>query len=315
MTGERRFDAGLLAALVNHTAEDAAAICARLPSPVLVYSVPDADEQDRIAARIEDDIETRDMRVSGENDPTVWERGWQEVADALARDTISYDALRPQYFHDDAPPCRLFGEFIVPGSRDFEYWVGLHLRAAVLNRHVAGYGHVVEYGCGTGINLFLLASLFPKMRLTGLDWAGASARILEAMAAQTGADISGGRFNMLTAEADTDVPFGGESAVVTIHAMEQLYTRWRPFIDYIRARRPGICVHIEPVFELYDADHPLDALARRFHRKRHYLEGFLPALRDMEQDGEVDILECRRIPFGGQYHEAHSVIAWRPAGG
>ena len=93
-----RVDPGndLLATLANVSAEAAEGICERLPSPPLVYSVPDAAEQDRIAARIEEDIETRDMRVSGDDDPTVWERGWGEVAEALARDAITYDTLRPQ---------------------------------------------------------------------------------------------------------------------------------------------------------------------------------------------------------------------------
>jgi hypothetical protein len=77
------------------------------------------------------------------------------------------------------------------------------------------------------------------------------------------------------------------------------------------ARKPAICVNMEPMLELYDENNPVDALAIRFHRKRGYLEGFLPALRRLAEAGRIEIVEVKRFKFGSLYHECYSYVAWR----
>ena len=99
---------------------------------------------------------------------------------------------------------------------------------------------------------------------------------------------------------------------VTVLAMEQLGRSWGPFLDYLLAKRPSVCVHLEPLFELYDSNNLLDWLAMSYHRKRGYLEGFLPAVRKLETEGRADIIDVRRLYFGSFMHEGYSVLVWRP---
>jgi hypothetical protein len=69
---------------------------------------------------------------------------------------------------------------------------------------------------------------------------------------------------------------------------------------------------MEPLLDLYDEANLVDYLAIRYHKKRGYLNGFLPALRDLAAKGRVEILDMRRFYFGSFYHEGYSYVAWRP---
>jgi hypothetical protein len=129
------------------------------------------------------------------------------------------------------------------------------------------------------------------------------------MARETGEAIEGHRFNMLTAAGDCG-PLGTDSAVLTVHALEQLGIGWRPFLDSLLARRPRLFVHIEPLLELYDRSKPLDDLAHRYHLKRRYLEGFVPAIETLAANGEAKVVSLRRTAFAGLYQEAYSVLVW-----
>jgi hypothetical protein len=285
-------------------------VLSNLGLPDLLYRQLDDAERARTLADVEEAIETRRLRTVGADDPAVWEKGWGELADALQGRPVTLESLRPQYFHANVP-CRLFGRFVQPVTPDFEYWAGVGVRQLIFDEFLGGWKSIVEFGCGTGINLLLLARLLPNARLTGCDWASASQRILAAMGRQTDGRVVGRSFNMLTASGWDGREIGPTTAVLTVHALEQLSDGWQPFLDYLLARRPGFCLHVEPLVELYDGSQPYDDLARRYHMKRRYLQGFLPAIQTLAASGKAEILALRRVPFGGLYHEAYAVLAWR----
>src|SRR5258707_14365208 len=91
---------------------------------------------------------------------------------------------------------------------------------------------------------------------------------------------------------------GADPTVLTVHALEQVGAGWQPFVDFVIARRPRLCVHLEPLVELYETA-PLDDLARRYHRKRRYLDGFVPAIKALAAHGRAEILTLRRTAFSG----------------
>jgi hypothetical protein len=100
--------------------------------------------------------------------------------------------------------------------------------------------------------------------------------------------------------------------VITLHAMEQLGGGFAPMLDYLLSVRPGICLHLEPIAELYDPALLFDWLALRYHEKRNYLSGFLTALRAREAEGALTIHEVRRLRFGSVFHEGYSLVVWTP---
>jgi hypothetical protein len=304
-------DVAAFARLTGAALPAARAMLAAVGAPALRYRPLAAAERTAVLADFETTITEKALRVVGADDPAVWERGWSELAERMRGTEITFESLRPQYFHDDVP-CRLFGDLVMPATADFEYWVGLGVRWLAFEQLLTGRQRIVEFGCGTGINLLLLSRLLPDAQLLGCDWARASQRILGEMARQTGNRIEGHRFNMLVADGWDGAAIDARTAVLTVHALEQLSTGWRPFLDYLLARRPGLCLHLEPLLELYDAQQPLDALASRYHRKRRYLEGFLPAIEALAAEGRAEILARRRTSFGGLYHESYSILAWQP---
>ena len=289
-------------------------------SPQLSYRELTMAEGKAVETEVESAIATRDLRVVGGNDPTVWEHGWGELALALVDRDITLDALRPQYFHGE-PVCRLEHRYVRGSTPGFEYDVGLALRRILFDEFLHGFHRIVEFGCGTGLNLLLLAEHFPGVSLIGTDWAIASQRLLRTISAKLGSPINGRRFNMLTPEPWPEGPFGEGTAVLTVHAMEQLGTNWRPFADFLQTQSAGLCIHIEPLFELYDQSSTFDQHAIRYHLKRGYLRVFSPTCasappteqrpswRNAGSRSAVSITKPIRSRFGGRCHDGTAVLA------
>jgi hypothetical protein len=298
-----------LAAVAGCPPRIAALTFDHLDPPELVYRPLGAAETAIAISDIENVLRDTPLRVVGTNDSGVWERGWAALAAQLELQQISLRTLRPQYFHADAP-CRLFGKLVEQVTPDFEYWVGLCVRFAAFASFLQNRRHVIEFGCGTGINILLLTKLCPGAKLVGCDWATPSQTILAQMARESGEQIEGRRFNMLTAAGDCGT-ISEDSAVLTVHALEQLGTGWQPFLAFLIAQRAGVYVHVEPLLELYDLSKPLDDLGSRYHRKRNYLQGFLPAIQKLAAERQAEILALRPVLFSGLYHDGYSILAWR----
>ena len=63
--------------------------------------------------------------------------------------------------------------------------------------------------------------------------------------------------------------------------------------------------------EFYSDNNLYDLLAIQYCRKRNYLENYLTALKQLEQQQEIEII-CAYRPFlGGVLHES-SLVVWRP---
>jgi hypothetical protein len=297
------------ARLTGRSRAEVEAALRHLPLAPLPYRELSEREAADVAERVERTIREENLRRSGEDDPTVWIRGWGEIAASLKQTGISREALRPQYFHDE-PLCRLFGRYIRPLDRMFEYNLGLALRSIIFDEFLSDSPMIAEFGAGTGINILLLSELFPKASLVAADWAPVCVDIYTQMARETGKTIRGEVFNMLTASGWT--PTERDCTFLTVHAMEQLETCWYPFYDFMVQHRPPLCLHVEPLFEHYDEQSTFDDRARRYHLKRGYLHGYLPHVLAECRAGKGELIASRRVPFGGLYHEAYSILAWRP---
>ena len=180
---------------------------------------------------------------------------------------------------------------------EYEKLVGL--RAELFEKYLRGVSEVSEFGCGTGHNLLSLA--WTGKRLRGFDWANS------AVASARSIGIEAYPFDMLHPNMAVKVA----GAVLTVHALEQLGADWQPFLDYLRSQKPILCIHIEPIEELYDASER-DQARLAYHRSRGYLSGWLSRIMELELLGEAEILETRKSPFGGKDHDAYSVLVWRP---
>lgn len=248
------------------------------------------------------------LKVSGPGRQPDWEAGW---GDLLARFTRSGDVadLEPHYFRNPSRTMRVLGRYVHPHDPRFEAsFVGV-LHTWLVARHLGDASAVYEFGCGPGHNVVAFSRLLPGRPITGLDWAPASQEILARVARSSGAPVGGRRFDMFA--PDPALTLASGSAVVTIGAMEQLGTRYAPFADFLLTQRPRLCVHVEPIHELYDRGNPFDDVAARYAERRGYLRGFLPHLRALADAGRIELLEVRRH-LGSEFHDGWGSLVWRP---
>lgn len=229
----------------------------------------------------------------------IWDRNcWAPVR---ARFELSHDPadLVPAFLRAAALPARLCGRYVAPADPTFIYHVQRLVLLQVAERHFASASAVWEFGCGSGFNLVAINALLPHAKLVGLDWSEEALRACP---------FEGVRIDML---APHPLRLDGV-AVLTAGALEQLGERFGPFLDCLLAAQPAICVHIEPLLELYDREDSFDAVAIRYHQARGYLSGFLPALEALERDGRAEIIETHRTRFGSLHNEGFSWTVWRP---
>lgn len=203
-------------------------------------------------------------------------------------------------------PVRLAGRYVLPQNTFFEADFLAVVRAYLFDKYFTNLRSVAEFGCGTGHNLLALVKQQPDKMVIGLDWSE------EALKKVTSLGIRVLKFDLFNPAREESYKLRGVG-VLTIGALEQVGNRFEPFLNYLLYFAcPSICVHLEPIVELYDENDPFDQLAIQYHRARGYLEGYLPVLQKLERDGLVEILALHRIPFGSFYHEAYTYIIWRP---
>jgi len=282
--------------------------------PDLHYAPVDKAREQGLFAEIEGIIAERRFRVIGEeDDQRVWEQGWREVADKVrSARAAGIETLKPQYFHPGVP-FRFLGEYVVPQTAYFEYYAGIAVRRQLMLHFLPDSESLVELGCGTGINLLLAADLFSNASLAGSDWTRATLDILAALGEAKGRAFVPVLYNMLDQSGREDLPISSDTDVLTVHALEQLGAKASGVMDFLLAKRPRRCLHIEPILDFYDAADPFDDIARRYHLARGYLQGLRPKLRTLAASGVIEILGERRVKLGNQFHEAYSYVAWRPA--
>jgi hypothetical protein len=198
---------------------------------------------------------------------------------------------------------------IVTEDPQLEYHLLVLARYLFLGAYLAGVDHIYELGCGSCSNLLQLSQMFPDKWLHGWDWTQASVDITSDLRNRHGLRCDGRRFDMLNPPERLDL--APNSAVLTIHAMEQLGHNHATLIDRIIQARPAIVLQLEPIVELYDPENVYDQLALLYVRERNYLAGYLPALRKLEADGEIELIAVHRPYVGGVLHEA-SLVVWRP---
>ncbi|MEE2959167.1 MAG: class I SAM-dependent methyltransferase [Myxococcota bacterium] len=275
----------------------------------LRYRPLSGNERDEAFLKAFQRLESDGLRVSGENDSTPWEQGWSEVLERVKVKGVSKEALAPQYFQYST--MRFGGNYVEVSDPRFEYRLYNILKELIFRRYLSDVDKIVELGCGTGSNLYMLGQIFPDKELIGSDWARASQQLLEVIANESGLNLRGEWFNMLNGEGQENLTLGSKSACLTMHSMEQLGDSWQSVLDFIVKGNPDVCIHIEPIDAFYDPNALFDHVALQYHRKRNYLNGFHGGLKELEKAGEIEVLEERRLGFGSHFHEAYGLVVWR----
>jgi len=250
-----------------------------------------------------------DLPKAGEQRLEMWEKGWGENLEKLQKEK-KIDSINPLYF-GKFPIVRFKQRFIRPLTKEFEANSLSVIQDWLFDKYLRLHDHIYEFGCGTGHNLLRVRQVNPNAELWGLDWATSSQGIINEIR-KNGIDknIYAHRFDYFN--PDLAFSLGNNSAIYTVASLEQIGDRHTKFIEYILQKKPDICIHIEPIGELLDPENLLDLLSIRYFEKRNYLKGYLDALKKLEKENKIKIIDARRSFIGSLFIDGYSIIIWKP---
>jgi SAM-dependent methyltransferase len=274
------------------------------------YRVLEGVERDAVIIDLLKRIETRQLTLVKDEDKSRWDRGWDENLQAFKQSGGKLEALIPKYLRPGLP-VRLHRQFVRAEDPEFETNWYLIFREWFVRHHLKDFDHIFEFGSGSGFNVAFIAKQFPEARVTGLDWSMPAIDIVEALRTVRGLDTVGRQFDFFHPDNTIEMPRG--SAVFTVGALEQTGTDWGGFLDFILAKKPECCFHIEPIQEWYDQDNSLvDYTAWKAHEVRNFWRGFPAKVAELEKAGRARILKTKRSEFGSLVLEGYSQFIWRP---
>ncbi len=270
----------------------------------------DPEERDAVILEVLHKIKHDQQVIAAPERKAVWEQGWAENLASFKQNGFDLRALVPKFLRENQP-IRYNGDYIMPANARFEYDYMTVFRLWLFQNFFAENQSIYEFGCGTGLNLVLLANLWPARTYHGLDFVPSAVDLVNSIGGHSNWHIQGHLFDMI--HPDPEFELDAECGVFTFGALEQLAGRYEDFIQYLLAQKPGRVIHVEPTIELYDETRLFDYLAIEFHRNRGYSENLLPYLQKLEAQGRIEILKVKRLYFGSLFLEGYTYIIWKPA--
>lgn len=298
------------AASFGTTSDDFSSVCLKaMDDGDFSYRQFSPTERDAVILEVLRKIKNDRQVIAAPERKGVWEKGWAENLDAFRENGFDPRALVPKFLRENQP-IRYNGDYILPSNAQFEYDYMTVFRLWLFQKYFATHKNIYEFGSGTGLNLVLLANLWPDRSYHGLDFVQSAVDLVNSIGNHSDWQIQGHLFDMI--HPDASFALEKDCGVFTFGALEQLASQYEDFIQYLISQKPGLVVHVEPTVELYDESLLFDHLAIEFHRKRGYSERLLPFLQDLADKGVVDILKFKRLNFGSLFMEGYTYIAWKP---
>ncbi len=283
-------------------------ISRELESVVSAHHLADAQEQAEYVLDFLKRIEQQTITRTKAENLAAFESGWTENYNKLLRDGTSLNSLKPGYFRGNKF-LRYNNQLVVSDNLQLEFDLFRIARHCIFYKYLNNRDTICELGCGSCQNILMLTEMFKDAALIAADWTNAAKKIADHLGSSLKRNISGHVLDMMEIKDASFIPSG--SAIITIHAFEQLGENFAGVLDFMIKSRPRIVVQYEPVLEYYSESNLYDFLALKYCRKRNYLENYLTALRKLEQEKKIEIISSYRPFLGGVLHES-SLIVWRP---
>lgn len=249
----------------------------------------------------------------------VWEKGWKENLDNF-KIKKNYDVLLPKFVRNN-PIIRWDGKYCKVSEENFEAKYVDVLRAFIFSKYLKvvksqSSNLLAEFGVGSGLNLIsahkVLGNSFEYL---GLDFSKASVQLMSEIKQTYKIPIQGFHYDMKNPRDKHVMKFISKfknKFALTSGSIEQLASSYEKFIDVLIRLRFNLVIHVEPLVEFYDENSLEDSLALLFHKKRGYSQNLLNYLRNLQNNGKIEILDSRRLGFGSLMMEGFNLIVWKP---
>lgn len=260
------------------------------------YRYLDRKETENAIIHILETLLDDSIPYSGKHRRNQWEKGWAE--------NLESGNGVPKYFGKHKVQ-RLNGRLITSDDPNFERDQLYTIVDAVAKKYMAGMDAIMEFGCGTGHNLWRMEKANPSAVKVGFDWAKSAVEMVRAQGFQAA------RFDFFNPRKGT-VTMLPDTGVYTVAALEQTGTDFKRFVSFLLKSKPAVVVNIEPIPEMLDSTKLLDYLSIRYMHKRKYLRGYADYIEELERKGKVKILEKRRSGIGSLFIDGYSILVWKP---
>ena len=274
----------------------------------LNYEYIQDEDLEKLYIKIIDRLFSDNQKIGAFERTEVWEKGWGENLNDFLSEPNNENTLIPKFIRPGLP-IRFFQKFIRTENPMFELEYFKLYRQWLFEKYLKEYDHIYEFGCGTGFNLLEGCRMYKDKRFYGSDFVSSSVKLVNEISKKFNLKLESELFDFVKPNYQYEIK--ENSLVSTFGALEQIKSKFLPFIDFLRKKRPGIIIHTEPVKELYHLDNFNDYTAFLFHSKRGYTEGLLPYLQELEKKDEIEILKVKRLFFGSLMMEGFNLIVWR----
>lgn len=272
------------------------------------YRYPTNEENENLIHEMLLKIESDKQVIGAQERKEVWFKGWSENLNLYKASGFKEESLTPKFVRA-GNPVRLNKRFVFPENDNFELNFIEVYRHWFIEKFFNSVKEVYEFGCGTGFNLLHVNKIFPEKKLFGSDFVQSSVDLVNQIASTKNIPLRGDLFDML--EPNYSYNVSPNSAIYTFGALEQLASNLDPILDFFISRKPSVCIHTEPMIELYEEDSLIDYLGKRFQGKRGYSSGLIAKLKALEITGKIEILKIKRLYFGSFFMEGYNLLAWR----
>jgi hypothetical protein len=250
---------------------------------------------------------------SGPKRIEAWAKGWDQNLQDYIDSNYDELSLLPYYYRRGRTVMRLWNDYILPHSPNFEVNFLAVLQIIIAEVYFRNASSIYEFGCGPGHNLLAFGRIIPGKSYHGLDWANASKKILELSDIHAAKTHPNNRFYghfIDLFHPDPDFRINDNSAILTFGSMEQLGSDFEALFDYFYSQPASIYVHIEPFSEFRQKDVLLDVLANRYTKKRNYLNGYLNHLEKKQESGAIKIIKRRKL-IGSSFYDGWCLVVWQ----
>ena len=101
------------------------------------------------------------------------------------------------------------------------------------------------------------------------------------------------------------------SAVYTSGSIEQLSGNINNFFNFIIKNKPKICIHIEPMPQLFKTNNLEDMISIMALKKKKYSINLLDKIYELKKQKKIKVLKLLKSPFGSQLIDGMNLIVWK----
>jgi len=275
----------------------------------LNYNHLNINDKNKYILLIKKFILEKKILKSGKKYYKKWEDGWEENFRLFKKNKNIKDLI-PKYL-GKYEISRINNKLIKINSKNFDYKIIKIITLYILEKYFKNQRNVVEFGCGTGLNLIYLNKINPKINIIGLDWTISSQKIIKLLNKKY-KNISGYKFDYFNPKFNKKIRLPKkEWSCFTVASLEQIGGKFKKFIKFLEKTKPNIVVNVEPINEILNKKKILDYLSIKYAEKRNYLKGYYTYLKKLQKDKKIKIIEVKKSPFGNLFMNNFSIICWK----